>query len=89
MAMRSAVMLGTSSSSFSGRSVAFKSSSATSAAPRAVVVSVEAAVRRCQLTGGYCSPTSLDVCKQLALEWLARADLEGLWVWVKLMKQEH
>jgi len=54
-------MLGTSSSSFSGRSVAARSSSsAVSAAPRAVVVSVEAAGRdahatrkckQCDLTG--------------------------------------
>lgn len=52
MAMRGAVMLGTSSSSFSGRSVAAAriSSSPISAAPRAVVVSVEAK-KVCQLTG--------------------------------------
>lgn len=63
MAMRSAVMLGTSSSSFSGRSIAARSSSgAVSAAPRAVVVSVEAAGRdahatrkckQCDLTGKH------------------------------------
>lgn len=57
MAMRSAVMLGTSSSSFSGRSIAARSSSAASAAaPRAVVVSVEASgstrqCKKCDLTG--------------------------------------
>lgn len=54
MAMRSAVMLGTSSSSFSGKGLAARSSSAVSAAPRAVVVSVEATrqCKKCDLTGG-------------------------------------
>lgn len=57
MAMRSAVMLGTSSSSFSGRSIAARSSNtAIAAAPRAVVVSVEASgstrqCKKCDLTG--------------------------------------
>lgn len=54
MAMRSAVMLGTSSSSFSGKGLAARSSSAVCAAPRAVVVSVEATrqCKKCDLTGG-------------------------------------
>lgn len=53
MAMRGAVTLGTSSSRFSGRSVAGvrSTSSVAVAAPRAVVVNVEAALRKCQLTG--------------------------------------
>lgn len=49
MAMRSSVMLGASTSSFSGRSIAFKST-VSSTPVRAAVVSVEAK-RVCQLTG--------------------------------------
>lgn len=92
MAMRSAVMLGTSSSSFSGRSIAARSSSAASAAaPRAVVVSVEASgstrqCKKCDLTGRQvnapCSLLTVRVCgarcSHVQGAWGRRADQSSL-----------
>jgi hypothetical protein len=80
MAMRSAVMLGTSSSSFSGKGLAARSSSAVSAAPRAVVVSVEATrqCKKCDLTGripgrgmSYCGVTLAGLHMYAVLGWAA------------------
>lgn len=78
MAMRSAVMLGTSSSSFSGRSVAARSSAASAAAPRAVVVSVDASgstrqCKKCDLTGKTRYTSNGDIAGLGGSSWVAFA----------------